>query len=350
MYRRRKPIQEEKPPIPDTLDGFGFILKENGELRNKETDEPYVFDYLPKDRPYNENRYNKFMDLVGDEVEKLLQAEPYNYRKVIVPVNANPETDIHSYIYVTPNAMITTDKLLIMIPGNNTRIGQWSKRVINDETIKSGSMMQITEMVKEKGYEAIILNPNANFWYDGHAHETPEIHTAKLTVVPENETPEKHCEYVFHHIIRNAKASKVAIIAMGWGGYGFTLALNNEFDFIKEHVKAVAMVNSVHTRDMINDSGKRTFMFDNCVNWIVSQTKKGEAVNDIRFGCSCISSEEEIADFTLNAMLDDIMKFIYVKMGDIELEEGDDEDDDEDKELTQEQLKELDELDMLSVE
>lgn len=30
-------------------------------------------------------------------------------------------------------------------------------------------MMQITELVKEKGYEVIILNPNANYWYNNRA-------------------------------------------------------------------------------------------------------------------------------------------------------------------------------------
>ncbi|KAI7903576.1 Arb2 domain-containing protein [Cokeromyces recurvatus] len=350
MYRRRKPVIKEKPPIPNTLDEFGYVLKENGEIRSKDTDEVYLFDYLPKDRPYNEKRYDKFIELIGDEVEKQLQSEPYNFQKLIVPIDANPKTDAHSYIYTTPNALTTKDKLLIMIPGNNTRIGQWSKRVLCDETIKSGSMMQITDMVKEHGYEAIILNPNANFWYNGRAWETPEVHTTKLTVVPENETPEMHCEYVFHHVIRNAQASKIAVIAMGWGGYGFTLALNNDFDFIKERVKAVAMVNSVHTKDMINGGSKRTFMFDNCVNWVVSQAKKGEIVTDIRSGCTCISSEEEIADFTLNKMLDDIMKFIYVKMGDIEPEIVDEDEADEIEELTQEEIEELKNVDLLSID
>jgi hypothetical protein len=35
MYRRRKIIKEEKPEIPKTLDEFGYVLKENGEIRSK---------------------------------------------------------------------------------------------------------------------------------------------------------------------------------------------------------------------------------------------------------------------------------------------------------------------------
>lgn len=37
-------------------------------------------------------------------------------------------------------------------------------------------MMQITEMVKEKGYEVIILNSNGNYWYDGRAWVSLKAH------------------------------------------------------------------------------------------------------------------------------------------------------------------------------
>ncbi|OAD07578.1 hypothetical protein MUCCIDRAFT_154707, partial [Mucor lusitanicus CBS 277.49] len=137
MYRRRKVNVEEKPPIPDNLEDFGYVLKENGEIRSITQDLPYEFDYLPKDRPYNEERYDKFINIIGDIVEERLQQAPYNFQKVIVPIGADPAKDIHSYIYMTPNALTTTDKLMVMIPGNNTRIGQWSKRVMCDNSIQS---------------------------------------------------------------------------------------------------------------------------------------------------------------------------------------------------------------------
>lgn len=83
------------------------------------------------------------IDLVGDLVEQELQSAPLNFQKAIIPVNANPSTEPHTYIYMTwvadidhlwfndhhtnlcvytrPNAMTTSDKLLCLIPGNNTR-------------------------------------------------------------------------------------------------------------------------------------------------------------------------------------------------------------------------------------
>ncbi|OBZ87317.1 hypothetical protein A0J61_04645 [Choanephora cucurbitarum] len=326
MYRRRKPVTETKPPIPDTLEEFGYRLKENGEVRSISLDEPYVFDYLPKDRPYNEKRYDRFMDIIGDEIEKRLQAAPYDYQKVYLPVGAS-EQEVHSYFYMTPNALTTTDKLLVMIPNNATRIGQWSKRVICDQNIFTGSMMQVTELVKEKGYEAIILNTNGNFWHEGRAQNTFPAHASKIIEIPGSETPEKHCEYVFEHFIKNAKAEKIAVMATGWGGHCFALTLNHEFDFIRQKVKVIAMTDSAHGSDLIEGSDKRTFMFENCINWIVNAKPKGEIVQDPRFGCTCISSALEINDFTLTEMLNDIMKFIFVKMGDIEPDQEEEEED-----------------------
>jgi uncharacterized membrane protein YiaA len=114
----------------------------------------------------------------------------------------------------------------------------------------------------------------------------------------------------------------------------------------------------------------------NCVNWVVSAAKKGEFLRDVNHGCTDISSGKkkkkkkkkivfifliihlfcnliglDIADFTLNEMLDYIMKFIFVKMGDIEPEENDEEEEDLDnRELTKEELAEVEGIDVLSVE
>lgn len=63
----------------------------------------------------------------------------------------------------------------------------------------------------------------------------------------------------------------------------------------------------------------------------------------------CIALELEIADFTLPTMLDDIMKFIFVKMGDIEPDSVES-DDDETRELSKEELEELNSMEILSVE
>ncbi|KAI8988306.1 Arb2 domain-containing protein [Mycotypha africana] len=318
MYRRRKVIKEKKPVIPDTIEEFGYRLKSNGEIRSIS------------------------LELIGNEVEKKLQEEPLNFQKIYIPVGVDPEKEPHSYIYMTPHAMSTPDKVVVLIAGNNTRIGQWSRRIMCDENINSGSMIRMSQDFVAKGYEVIILNPNANFWVEGRAQENLPVHTKQIITIPGSDLAEKHTPYVFHHFIRNVKAEKVAVIAQGWGGHGFACALNNEVDFIKSHVKGVAFIDSAHSKGMIEEGeGRRNFLFERCVNWSSDpSTPKGQPINDVRWSCQGISSEQEVSDFTLPTMYDDIMKFIFIKMGDIEPPPSDDENDEDDiQDLTAEEAQ-----------
>ncbi|KAG0163611.1 hypothetical protein DFQ30_011290 [Apophysomyces sp. BC1015] len=350
MYRR-KPKKVEQPVFPDTVEEFGYIVKQNGEIRSKENDTPYEFEVIPKDRPYNEARYQKFIDLVGDLVEERLQKD-LHFQKVIVPVTADPsKNEPHSYIYMTPGALTTTDKLMILFPGHNNRVGQWSKRVMCDENIESGSMIGVSRTLQAQGYEVIILNSNGNFWVDNKPSDTlPLSSYTQYDIVPENDTPEAHCEYVFRRFISKAKATRIAAIANGWGASNFTDMLNNHFDFVKARVRAVAMANSAHTIDLIEGANKRTWIIDNVVNWSVGEQAKGEIVNDRRFGCTCLSAK--LADFTLPTCLNEMLHFIGVKMGDVDETENEDEEaaGDQDIKLTAEEEAELAEhLDVVSI-
>ncbi|CDH54120.1 protein fam172b-like isoform 1 [Lichtheimia corymbifera JMRC:FSU:9682] len=324
MYRRRFKKKQETT-FPDTIEGFGYVVKENGEIRHKDKDEKYEFEHIPKDRPYNEARYNAFINLVGDLVEQELQSAPLNFQKIIIPVNANPSTEPHTYIYMTPNAMTTSDKLLCLIPGNNTRIGQWSKRVMCDDNINSGSMVDVSLQALKKGYEVMILNPNGIYWYDNRAREAPPLTHMNFSMVPENEGPEAHCLYVFQHFISKCKAERIAIFTLGWGGHTLTELLNHDGDFFKKRVRAVAMADSTHSSDLLKGDDKRAWMRNHVVNWAVSSEPRGQPITDNRFGCDCLSSELEISDYTLPTCLDAMWKFIDVQMGDAEPEEVDDE-------------------------
>ncbi|KAI8143882.1 Arb2 domain-containing protein [Fennellomyces sp. T-0311] len=325
MFRRRL-VKKEKPQFPSTIEEFGYVLKDDGAIRSKEKDESYEFEYIPKDRPYNELRYAAFISLVGDIVEQRLQAEPLCFTKTILPVNADTtKGQPHTYIYMTPNALNTPDKLLLLIPGNNTRIGQWTRRAMCDDNINTGSMIEVATMAKERGYEIVIFNPNGIFWYDGAAHEMPPLDHMNFTMVPENEGPEDHCRYVFDQFISKAKSKRIVAMALGWGGHCLTELLNENFEFFKERVAAVAMADSTHSSDLVTGDTKRIWIRNHVVNWAASNNARGEPVKDTRLGCDCLSSGDELSEFTVPHSINDMMRFIDTKMGDIIVEEVDDE-------------------------
>ncbi|KAI9492880.1 Arb2 domain-containing protein [Zychaea mexicana] len=314
MYRRRL-VKKVKPEFPKTLDGFGYVLKDNGEIRDKET------------------------DLVGDLVEERLQAEPIGFNKVTIPVDADPSEDPHTHIFMTPNALTAPDRLLVLIPGNNTRIGQWTRRAMCDDNINSGSMIEVAKLAKERGYETMILNPNGIFWYDGKANEMPPLTHMNFLMLPENDGPEQHCRYVFDHFISKAKAKRIVAMTLGWGGFCLTELLNQNFDFFKERVQAVAMADSTHSSDLVSSDRERIWIRNHVLNWCASTNARGEPVKDTRLGCDCISSGDELAEFTVTHCIQDMLRFIDTKMGDYIPEEVDDEIIREDEQLEVEEAE-----------
>ncbi|KAI8084660.1 Arb2 domain-containing protein [Halteromyces radiatus] len=298
MYRGKKKQREVKDPIPTTLDEFGYVLKDNGAVRSKTT------------------------DLLGDEVESRLKQAPYHFQSVTIPLEADPaKNDPHTFFYMTPNALTTTGKLLLLIPGTGTRIGQWSRRVLSEESIQAGSMLNMVNKAKEYDYEVIIFNPNTILWYDNAPQYLSPLQSSKTwSSIPGNESPENHCQYVFRHFVSQTQAEKIGIIGLGWAGHCFTELLNEHFDIFKSKVVGVALANSNHSSRLIHGDDKRAWLDDHTVNWNLNSNEIAESVFDAEFGCKCINSDAELPDYVLWQCTDDMMKFICTKMGDMEQE------------------------------
>ena len=94
-----------------------------------------------------------------------LEQKPLSLIKAPVPFNATlGSSEPHTFILMSEKALTTPDKLLILIPGSQVQIGQWSRRVMCDENINDGSMATVCSKAFSQGYEVIITNPNANYW------------------------------------------------------------------------------------------------------------------------------------------------------------------------------------------
>lgn len=128
-------------------------------------------------------------------------------------------------------------------------------------------------------------------------------------------------------------------MGQGWAGHLLGEQLNNNFDIFKDKVKAIALADSVHSRDLIEGDEKRVYLFEKVANWMTSaEDKKGEVIRDPRFGCTCISAGKfrtirkdssraflynfclycvgvEISDFALPTSLDDMFKFYRRQFG-----------------------------------
>jgi hypothetical protein len=109
-------------------------------------------------------------ELIGDMVTQKLQQPPLSMVKAPVPFSITSSSlEPHCNILMTPDALTTPDKLLILIPGSQTPLGQWSRRVMCDNNVNEGSMVATSLKALEQGYQIIIANPNANYWSDGQS-------------------------------------------------------------------------------------------------------------------------------------------------------------------------------------
>ncbi|CAO3625102.1 unnamed protein product [Cunninghamella blakesleeana] len=229
---------------------------------------------------------------------------------------------------MTPNALTTTGNLLLFMPGTTTRIGVWSKRVMNEENIFGGSMLEMALEARRNNVEMIIFNPNGNIWYDNASHElTPKKKSFEF--IPENESPEDHYRYVFkNYILSQAKAEKINVIALGHGGECFIYLLNDYYDQLKSRVEGVVIAHSSHTLNMI-DEDKRSWVFNHIVNWAESEKPKGSNLIENNLGCATFSAEETLPEKVIWNCSKEIMKFIGIHFGYIIPEESDDDSDDE---------------------
>ncbi|KAI8060517.1 hypothetical protein BC940DRAFT_151540 [Gongronella butleri] len=328
---KRKASEQDKKkrePIPTTLDEFGYHIRDDGAVRHKERDVSYEFDYLKKDQVYNEARYRVFIDLLGDVVEQRLQEAPLNFVKAIVPKTADPaKNEPHTFVYMTPNALTTKDKLMLFIPGLGTRIGQWNRRVLCEDNINVGSMLETAREAKEHGYEIIIFNPNGTLWYDNASHHEPPAKgpngTRAYHDVPENESPEKHCLCVFEQYIKDAPAAKIGVMALGWGGGCFIELVKHHYDAIQSKVVGVSIAQSTHTVDKLDSDAKRTWVHNHVVNW-TPMADENNPFGDTRFGCVCETADVELPDYIVWKYGHKMLNHIRARAGDaVSDDEGD---------------------------
>ncbi|OZJ04376.1 hypothetical protein BZG36_03195 [Bifiguratus adelaidae] len=167
MFRRR-PKKKVLLEFPKTLEDFGYYITDKGSVRNKENGEPFDFEHS-EDKEFNLQRSDAFTAILNKLVDQKLVQEPYNLKAVQIPTH--PETgqvaEWYCTIYMSENAMTTTDKLLVMVPGLNIRVGQWSRRYMVDTNLVKGSALEAINLARKHGHEVMLANPNENFWVNG---------------------------------------------------------------------------------------------------------------------------------------------------------------------------------------
>ncbi|XP_070599142.1 cotranscriptional regulator ARB2A isoform X5 [Erythrolamprus reginae] len=326
-------MKKDEPPLefPDTLEGFEYTFNEKGQLRHIKTGEPFVFNYREDLHRWNQKRYEALGEIITKYVYELLEEECH-LKKVYVPVDAE-ETEPRSFIFMSEDALINPDKLMVLIQGSGVvRAGQWARRLIINEDLHSGTQIPYIKRAIEEGYGVIVLNPNENYievektkaqqqpspdssdepaekkerkdkipkdtkkrrdFYEKYRNPQKEKETMQV-YIRENGSPEEHAIYVWDHFISQSLAENVFVVAHSYGGLAFVeLMIQREIE-VKNKVTAVALTDSVHNVwHQEADKIVREWMRENCCNWVSSSEPLDTSVESMLPDCPRVSAGDK---------------------------------------------------------
>ncbi|CAG8813859.1 14617_t:CDS:2, partial [Gigaspora rosea] len=114
-------IQTEiKNEFPKSIEGFGYHFNEEGQLRDIKTNERFEFYAKPDDTSYNQTRYERLGEAIGEYIENEL-VEKYSLKRQIIPLESDDdheeEETLKSRIYLSED-FLECQNLLLIIQGS----------------------------------------------------------------------------------------------------------------------------------------------------------------------------------------------------------------------------------------
>ncbi|XP_030637734.1 cotranscriptional regulator ARB2A homolog isoform X1 [Chanos chanos] len=330
-------MKKDEPPLnfPKTLEEFEYAFNEQGQLRHTKTGEPFVFNFREDLHRWNQKRYEALGEIITQHVYERLEKD-CNLRKEFLPVDAM-EDEPKSFIYLSEDALINPDKLLVLIQGSGVvRAGQWARRLIINEDLNSGTQIPFITRAMEEGYGVIVLNPNENYlevekesdpdaqpspddmeepaekrerkeekegkkkrdFYEKYRNPQKEKETEQI-FIRDNKSPEEHTRYVWDHFISKSLAKNVFFVAHSYGGLCFVDLMIHREEEVKKRVCAVAMTDSVHS--LWHQEAERSildWMQERCCNWVSSSDPLDTPLDNMLPDCPRVSAGTEKHELT----------------------------------------------------
>jgi len=197
-------------------------------------------------------------------------------------------------IFMKPDIFSNTSKLLVILPGaGDAWVGQWASTLCMTRSLNEGSILPYIEIAITEGYSVVVANPNLNCY--------PVSMRTKLYT--------HHVSNLWDQIISKSTAANIFIAAHSYGGIMSAYLLNTKvWDFMIK-VKAIALADSVHQLEDIDETeSKREFFMEKSLNWVNNSEPIGTSI-DIINGSVCVSSGAERHECVPGAIVTEIFKF-----------------------------------------
>ncbi|KAJ3333231.1 hypothetical protein HDU93_008674 [Gonapodya sp. JEL0774] len=175
--------------FPDDLDGFGYHVTDDGELRQKANGERFVFEVKTGDRGYNQAHYEALGDAVARQIEGMLEQRGLD--RILIPTGV-AQNQPHSYIFTTKNFLEDTRRVMVLVPGSAIRVGQWARKIVMNDSVYRGSVLEYVDRAISENYSLLVLNTNQNSWKNSSGIDVP---------IPQNSSPGQHLAYIWDNFI-----------------------------------------------------------------------------------------------------------------------------------------------------
>ncbi|KAI9325438.1 Arb2 domain-containing protein [Zopfochytrium polystomum] len=250
---------------------------------------PSEFEVKPGDRLYNQTHYEAIGAATTELIVNRLQSE-FGLRKETVPIDT-AAGEPTSFILMSPDALSSSEPLLLLLPGIAIQVGQWARKIVINESLRRGSMMEYVGRATAAGYNVIIFNSNMN-------------HVENRSIRG-SESPEAHVAYVWDTFVKPAAASDIAIVAHSYGGECTARLLESRESEVRDRVRGIAFTDSVHV-----PRRRGALLQSLAVNWVRSDAPLGKNLGRDGAGVQLFSAGTTSHDQTTVVAADEVFKFL----------------------------------------
>ncbi|KAK4943569.1 hypothetical protein LTR10_016863 [Elasticomyces elasticus] len=321
MFRRLPHTLPPDPVFEPALDKLGFFVNEADQIRmTKNPEQKYQYAVNKNDRVnevYKQANNTAIRKIVQDRLSGV------GVETVRLPLGVS-ENQNHTPILVSKD-ISSRDRVILFFGGRHQEPGVLSWRVIGEEGIKVGSLLDFINAAMfsppptpdHSTPGIIVANPCQLLWYRGGARAVSENEWLNLprasavyepfrldaikNRIPENSTYEEHVKYVFEHVLPELvkKNAKIDIIALEYLGSAVIEYLASDWWFWTSRVTGVSLISPQHkVQDLIEDGAPTEFvefLSKRSRAYFVSLEKIETPISGrSRFGCNCYASGEHL--------------------------------------------------------
>ncbi|XP_041128650.1 putative protein FAM172B [Polyodon spathula] len=299
-----EPVKRMK--MENAVVGFQYCFNQEGQLRHRETQEAFVFNYHRGEYKRNHQRYQALGQVITEHVYRLLEGECH-LQRVYIPLDAK-ENEPKSLFFMSPGALDNPKGLVVLIQDQGViRAGQWSRKLIVHSGLEQGSQIPFIKKALGDSCGVIVMNPNDNFLEIKVEEEycTDLQNTSTNSPSPADpedkeffripkrcsSTPEEHVRYIWDHFVSKCVARHVAVIAHGYGGLVFVDLLLHRRQEVQSKVYAVAFIDSLHNMwHQVLDKKTQEWIQRHCRKWVLSSRPIDRPVTFVKVDCPQVSA------------------------------------------------------------